>query len=614
MDQGSHAARSLARLFRPRGFATRIHIPYRCLGTSLNAVMFADSFARNSYLLPDRRTAHWTTTYQRVVARFDISSGNVQNICDLDRLPTGNEALPVNKPNPLYRNTQSRPIENRTAILQQCIASSNTTPQPSRSVTAFVPSTRLLADTRPNAFSHVDIHCPFSETQAHTAALNAASKCDDRYSFKPLFLALPFPPPYHVCTIIIAASCFLLRVSVAYTEPTSSRNFEMFFRNLICTVTLATLASVAVAKQIPTPYTSEQSESNSEEVFEREAKPEPARTAAWEEAHGGPAPTYHYGEEYGEDHDASAWHIAREANPMAEAEAEPGWANVGGNRQKKPGRWGSWVPEGVKKPFTKGGPAKFKNMLKNHARDEADGPDDEDVDDNEAPAGLLARDPRPEDLDIPDFGDQVVDTSLKGLLDRRDDDDDEEDGYDGEQTELPRRSDGTADEIDYSLEGYEGETFENEDEEKEFRLIQARDLAEDQVTVDDEYLHSDEHREFLASHGVTERSFGDDLQDAEHDRIDARGVPFPDFGDQDVDTSLEGMYLPTRDVDGEDAPDYYGQDIDFSLEGYDEAVVQARGVDEQVADAAEEGYDPDAAYADAEVVEEFTAPTESELE
>ena len=447
----------------------------------------------------------------------------------------------------------------------------------------------------------------------------------------------------------------------------------MFFGNLLCTVTLATLASAAVAKQIPTPYTSEQSESNSEEVFEREAKPEPARTAAWEEAHGGPAPTYHYGEEYGEDHDASAWHIAREANPMAEAEAEPGWANVGGNRQKKPGHWGhaareaeaeaepgwanvggnrqkkpgnwgSWVSEGVKKPFTKGGPTKFKNMLNNHARDEeADGPDDEDFDDNEAPAGLLARDPRPEDLDIPDFGDQVVDTSLKGLLDRRDDgdddvDDDEEDGYDGErtelprrsdgtadeidyslegyeaETELPRRSDGTADEIDYSLEGYEGETFENEDEEKEFRLIQARDLAEDQVTVDDEYLHSDEHREFLASHGVTERSFGDDLQDAEHDRIDARDVPFPHFGDQDVDTSLEGMYLPTRDVDGEDAPDYYGQDIDFSLEGYDEAVVQARGVDEQVADAAEDGYDPDAAYADAEVVEEFTAPTESELE
>jgi hypothetical protein len=47
-------------------------------------------------------------------------------------------------------------------------------------MTAFVPSTRLLADTRPNAFSHVDVHCPFSETQAHTAALNAASKYDDR--------------------------------------------------------------------------------------------------------------------------------------------------------------------------------------------------------------------------------------------------------------------------------------------------------------------------------------------------------------------------------------------------------------------------------------------------
>lgn len=411
----------------------------------------------------------------------------------------------------------------------------------------------------------------------------------------------------------------------------------MFFPNLLCTVTLATLASAAVAKQIPTPYTSEQSESNSGDMLKREAEPEPARTAVWEQSHGGAAPTY----KFGEQHDAHAWHIAREANPMpeADAEAEPGWANVGGNRQKKPGNWGSWVPEGVKKPFTKGGPSKFKNLLSNHPRDEADA--EEDVDINEAPAGLLARDPRPEDLDIPDFGDQVVDTSLKGLLDRRDadddDDDDGEDGYDGEQTELASdgskadlsgydhkvlqsRSGSTAGEIDYSLEGYEAETFENQEEEKEFRLIQARDLAEDQVAADDEYLHSDEHREFLASHGVTQRSFGDDLQDAEHDRIDARDVgkvdvPIPDFGDQVIDTSLGGMDLPTRDVKGEDtAPDYYGQDIDFSLEGYDNAIVQARGVDEQVADAAQDGYDPDAAYADAEVVEEFIAPTESELE
>jgi hypothetical protein len=289
----------------------------------------------------------------------------------------------------------------------------------------------------------------------------------------------------------------------------------MFFPNLLCTVTLATLASAAAAKQIPTPYTSEQSESNSGDMLKREAEPEPARTAVWEQSHGGAAPTY----KFGEQHDAHAWHIAREANPMpeadaeaepgwanvggnrqkkpghwghaareAEAEAEPGWANVGGNRQKKPGNWGSWVPEGVKKPFTKGGPSKFKNLLSNHPRDEADA--EEDVDVNEAPAGLLARDPRPEDLDIPDFGDQVVDTSLKGLLDRRDadddDDDDEEDGYDGEQTELasdgskadlsgydPKvlqsRSGSTAGEIDYSLEGYEAETFENQEEEKESR-------------------------------------------------------------------------------------------------------------------------------------------------
>jgi hypothetical protein len=456
----------------------------------------------------------------------------------------------------------------------------------------------------------------------------------------------------------------------------------MFFRNLLCTVTLATFASAAVAKQIPTPYTSEQSEATSEEILKREAEPEPARTAAWEEAHGGPAPTYKYGEQYGEEHDASAWHIAREANPLpeAEAEAEPGWANVGGHRQKKPGNWGhmareaepmaeaeaeaepgwanvgghrqhkpgNWasrLAEGVKKPFTKGGPAKFKNMLDNHAR-QADGPDGEDVADNAQTPGLLARDPRPEDLKIPDFGDQVVDTSLEGLLERRDaEDDDEDDGYDGEKTELSsdgskadlsgydagvlqRRSDGTADEVDYSLEGYEKESFETEEEEKEIRLIQARDLAEDQVAADDKYLHSDEHKKFLASHGVTERSFADDLQDAEHDRIDARDANkvnganvVPDFGDAKVETSLEGMSLPTRDVNGEtDAPDYYGEEIDFSLEGYDEAVVQARGVaDEEPADEkadAEEGEgeegskdsDADAAYANAEVVEEFFAP------
>jgi hypothetical protein len=325
---------------------------------------------------------------------------------------------------------------------------------------------------------------------------------------------------------------------------------------------------------------------------------------------------------------------------LPEAEAEPGWANVGGHRQKKPGNWASRLAEDVKKPFTKGGPTKFKNMLDNHAR-QAAGPEDEDIADNGQHPGLLARDPRPEDLKIPDFGDQVVDTSLEGLLERRDaEDDDEDDGYDGEKTELSsdgskadlsgydagvlqRRSDGTADEVDYSLEGYEKESFETEEEEKEIRLIQARDLAEDQVAANDKYLHSDEHKEFLASHGVTERSFGDDLEDAEHDRIDARDANkvnganvVPDFGDAKVDTSLEGMSLPARDVNGEtDAPDYYGEEIDFSLEGYDEAVVQARGVPDEKADAeegeGEEGSkdsDADAAYANAEVVEEFFAP------
>ena len=426
----------------------------------------------------------------------------------------------------------------------------------------------------------------------------------------------------------------------------------MFFRNLLCTVTLATLASAAVAKQIPTSYNSGESESTTEEVFEREAEPEPARTAVWEQAHGGPAPSYKFGEE----HDASAWHIARDANPMAEAEAEaePGWANVGGNRQKKPGNhfardanpmadaepeaepgwanvggnrqqkpgnhfareanpmaeteaepgwanvggnrqhrpvsWVSSLSEAVKnaiptdRPFLKGGPSKFEGKFK----------PTRETDDDEEVEGLFTRDPGPEDLEIPDFGDEEVDTSLEGLLVRRDaeSDDDEADfdadePYDESQADLSgydagilqRRSDGTADEIDYSLEGYEEETFEIDEEEKAVRLIQARDYEEDEVAADDEYLHSDEHREFLASHGVTERSFEDDIQDAEHDRIDARDVnePVPDFGDEEVDTSLEGMYLGTRDTDDED-------------------------------DDSEDSYDADAAYADAEVVQEFVAP------
>ena len=477
----------------------------------------------------------------------------------------------------------------------------------------------------------------------------------------------------------------------------------MFFRNLLCTVTLATLASAAVAKQIPTSYNNGESETTTEEVFEREAEPEPARTAVWEQAHGGPAPTYKFGEE----HDAGAWHIARDANPMAEAEAEaePGWANVGGNRQKKPGNhfacdanhmadaepeaepgwanvggnrqqkpgnhfareanpmaeteaepgwanvggnrqhrpvsWVSSLSETVKnaiptdRPFLKGGPSKFEGKFKPTRETDDDeeveglftrdpGPedleipdfgdeevdtsleglltrrdvegddDDDDDDDDEEPQGLFTRDPSPEDLEIPDFGDDEVDTSLEGLLVRRDaeSDDDEADSdadepYDESQADLSgydagilqRRSDGTADEIDYSLEGYEEETFEIDEEEKAVRLIQARDYEEDEVAADDEYLHSDEHREFLASHGVTERSFEDDIQDAEHDRIDARDVnePVPDFGDEEVDTSLEGMYLGTRDTDDEE-------------------------------DDSEDSYDADAAYADAEVVQEFVAP------
>jgi hypothetical protein len=383
----------------------------------------------------------------------------------------------------------------------------------------------------------------------------------------------------------------------------------MFFRNLLCTFTLATLASAAVAKQIPNSYNSGESESTTDEIFEREAEPEPARTAVWEQAHGGPAPSYKYGEE----HDSSAWHIARDATPMAEAEsgwanvgghrqkksgnhfareaepeAEPGWANVGASRQKRPGNWASSLSAAVKnaistdRPFIKGGPSKFADKL-NQAR-EADGPDsddadDEDADDEESEESPFARNADPNNLEIPDFGDQVVDTSLEGLLVRRnaegdDDEDDEDDSdepYDASKIDLSgydagilqSRSDGTADEIDYSLEGMVPEKFKDEEEEEEIKLIQARDLAGDQVAQDDEYLNSDEHRKFLASYGVTERSFEDDMQDAEHDRIDARDVK-EEKSDDDDETGSEY-------------------------------------------------YDPDAAYANAEVVEELTAP-EPELE
>jgi hypothetical protein len=374
----------------------------------------------------------------------------------------------------------------------------------------------------------------------------------------------------------------------------------MFFRNLLCTATFATLAVAAVAKQIPTPYTSEQSGSISED-FERDAEPEPARTAAWEQAHGGPAPSYKYGEE----HDSSARHVAREANPMAEAEAEPepGWANVGGNRQHKPGNWASRLSASVKnavpfiKPFTKGGPTKFQHKP-NHER-EADGPesdtvaydeelDPEDFIGDEELADIFARDPTAEELEIPDFGDAEVDTSLEGLLQRRDvegGDDDEPDfdgynsgeSYDESQEDLSgydagilqRRSDGTADQIDYSLEGYDVPTFEDAEEEEGYRLVQARDLAEDVIAADDDYLHSDEHREFLASHGVTERSAEDDEEDAEHDRLDARSL---------------------------------------------NEILRARGTnDEYDGDEKGENSGADAVYADDEVVDEFTA-LEPELE
>lgn len=365
----------------------------------------------------------------------------------------------------------------------------------------------------------------------------------------------------------------------------------MYFRNVLCTIAFATLASAAVAKQIPTPYSSESElydDAGDDDIFERNAEADPARTAAWEEAHGGPAPSYHYGEE----RDAAAWHVARDAD--AEPTTKPAWLQFLKNKA---------IP--TIKPFkTHGGLKKYhgkhiKNgkATGNHARD-VEGEDDDDFEDEDY-EGIAAR--NADDDETPDFGDQEVDTSLEGLLEAREvgeDDEDFEDDSDLERRSesedydddeepvneseqdlsgydediLQRRSDGTEDEIDYSLEGMEDVDLEEQ--------LQARDLSEEEHADYDAYLRSEEHRSLLESIGVTKRDVEDDIEDEEEfdEQLYARQAEdddVPDFGDADVDTSLEGL-LEAREVDDDDE------------------------VDE------EEG--ADAAYDNAEVVEELVAP------
>jgi hypothetical protein len=406
----------------------------------------------------------------------------------------------------------------------------------------------------------------------------------------------------------------------------------MYFRNVVCTVALATLASAAVAKQIPTPYSSNEAYEDGldDEVYERDAEAEAARTAAWEQAHGGAAPSYHYGEE----HDAAAWHVARDA------EAEPGWKHGG-----QPPAWfaslrsaANSATDAVKnavptaKPFTKqsGGLKKHHGSHKlhgdhgKHARDVEEDDDDDDQFENDPDDVLYARDF--EDDPIPDFGDQEVDTSLEGLLHARDVNvDDEEEveepenpdltGYDEEI--LQRRSDGIADEIDYSLGGYD----DFEEDEALGPIIQARSLDEDEDADYDDYLRSEEHRSLLESIGVTKRDAEDDAQDEEEfdealylqqqgedaADIEARAVVDDDVPEYDYDEEAFEGELEQRDVDQEefDLPD----GTDTSLEGLADGPIYTRSVDdEDLEDDSDVDANADAAYDDAEVAEELVAP------
>lgn len=366
---------------------------------------------------------------------------------------------------------------------------------------------------------------------------------------------------------------------------------KMYFRQFLCSVALATLASAAVAKQIPTPYSGENYDDANDEVFARDAEAEadPARKAAWEHAHGGATPSYKFGQHHDAGHHVGshggAWHVARDA----EAEAEPGWAHA--HKPVKPGNWASWLssalPSGVKNAVKPSGKPLHKQHIQNkhghfkapgqtYARDvEEEGEDEYEEFDYEG----LDLDKRGTDDEIPDFGDEEVDTSLEGLLERDVDDEDyevESVGYDADEEEaelarrnvadegegeekedddpyslegydpeiLARRSAGDED-IDYSLEGYDD--IDENDEDMDGQPLEARDLSDEELAENDEFLESQEHRDFLADHGVVER-------DVEEDEGEFEGVADGDYVDEE-EPGLEARDIEddvTEDLDDED--------------------------------------------------------------
>jgi hypothetical protein len=401
----------------------------------------------------------------------------------------------------------------------------------------------------------------------------------------------------------------------------------MYFRNVLCTVALATLASVAVAKQIPTPY-------DDDEVFERNAEAEPTRTAAWEEAHGGPAPSYHYGDQ---EEDAGAWQVARDA------EAEPSWqhgqppvwlVSLRAKAHKATDAIKSAVPTvptatHLTKPHTKqsGGLKKHHGSHKMHhtkiahARDVDDAEDSDDYPDlnEEEVEGIIARDVG----EIPDFGELDVDSSLEGMdgapIHARGADEEEDfetpseseqdlSGYDSE-TLARRTADGTDNEVDHSRE--ELDAFYNSWESAHNdNPHQARDLSEDENADYDEYLNSEEHRALAESVGATKRDIDDDYLDeiefdAElHARQEVANDEIPEFDEEDI----EG-FLQTRSADGSDVPDFGDLEVDTSLEGMSGVPIHARGADEEELEGdVDVGSNAHAAYANEDVVEELVAP------
>jgi len=118
----------------------------------------------------------------------------------------------------------------------------------------------------------------------------------------------------------------------------------MYLQDFTCTFAFATLAAAAVTKQIPQPgwdkYAGERHGEHHEgqhhghvHAREAEAEADPAQKAAWEHAHGGPAATYKWTLPTGTHGFPTGWatkvprfqhgpHQARDAMPEPEAEAE----------------------------------------------------------------------------------------------------------------------------------------------------------------------------------------------------------------------------------------------------------------------------------------------------